>query len=94
MVLVDVVESIDRDLHGLLDSDSQLQKSLNLNLAQAGLKTGDWELAVQRANLVLAAESENAKALFRRASALIKMEEFDQVLLTEEASFIFRIKFI
>eukprot|EP00392_Amoebophrya_sp_AT5.2_P011156 g11231.t1 len=55
-----------------------LQKSLNLNLAQAGLKTGDWELAVQRANLVLAAEPENAKALFRRASALIKMEEFDQ----------------
>lgn len=54
------------------------------NMAQGSLKTGDWTKAVEYADLALRIEPNNAKALWRKASAHKALLSFDEAIAVLE----------
>mmetsp|Transcript_5416 Transcript_5416/g.18110 ORF Transcript_5416/g.18110 Transcript_5416/m.18110 type:complete len:373 (-) Transcript_5416:194-1312(-) len=55
-----------------------LKKSLWLNLAQAYLKLENWAQAQTYSNHVLEADADNVKALFRRGTALMRLNKREE----------------
>jgi len=53
-----------------------LKKAVNLNLAAAHLKIGDWKAAGAAADAVLAKDGLNGKALYRRAQARLGTQDY------------------
>jgi len=53
---------------------------LCLNIAQGYLKTKDWANAIVHADKVLEFESSNPKALYRKASAMMQMSNYSEVI--------------
>ena len=61
---------------GAKASAAELKKAVNLNLAAAHLKAGDWKAAATAADAVLAKDGLNAKALYRRAQARLGTQDY------------------
>ena len=60
-----------------LANEGSLQAICQLNQVQCHLKLGEWQLAHDLATTVLARDSDNAKALFRRGIACTQLKKFD-----------------
>jgi len=54
----------------------EVKRSAELNKAACALQLGEWELAKAACDLVLKGEPRNVKALFRRGSACVGLNEF------------------
>eukprot|EP00746_Dinoflagellata_sp_MGD_P127952 gnl/MRDRNA2_/MRDRNA2_62419_c0_seq2.p1 gnl/MRDRNA2_/MRDRNA2_62419_c0~~gnl/MRDRNA2_/MRDRNA2_62419_c0_seq2.p1 ORF type:complete len:944 (+),score=233.87 gnl/MRDRNA2_/MRDRNA2_62419_c0_seq2:74-2905(+) len=59
-----------------------LQRTLWLNLAQTELKLKRWEAAVEVCDIVLKDDPDNAKALYRRASAMVELEDAEAAVVS------------
>merc|ERR1719210_2258729 len=55
-----------------------MELRLCLNMAQGYLKTRDWANAITHADKALSRDANNAKALYRKASALMQMLSFNE----------------
>lgn len=58
----------------------KLKSQLHLNMAACQLKTSNYEMVIKNCNKCLELDNLNEKALFRRATALIAINEFDKAI--------------
>lgn len=65
----------DKEQH---DKGLETKKICELNLAQCHLKLSNFKKALELCNNVLKNDSNNAKALFRKASALMGLGEYGE----------------
>eukprot|EP00515_Schizochytrium_aggregatum_P001271 CAMPEP_0202036386 /NCGR_PEP_ID=MMETSP0962-20130828/1516_1 /ASSEMBLY_ACC=CAM_ASM_000488 /TAXON_ID=4773 /ORGANISM="Schizochytrium aggregatum, Strain ATCC28209" /LENGTH=477 /DNA_ID=CAMNT_0048600459 /DNA_START=105 /DNA_END=1538 /DNA_ORIENTATION=- len=75
---LDFIQHLDEDDEETSQAVGELQTSLNLNLAQAHLLLRNNSEAAKHATNVLETDSENVKALFRRAQARLNTASFSE----------------
>lgn len=68
-------QTLKASMNGILSKDNHdLCSIFRLNMAQALIKTKDWSEALDQLEVVLSAEPENVKALFRKAQAYYDLQ--------------------
>lgn len=67
-----------------LEEVNQILLRTNLNMSQGSLKLGDWRKAIEYADAVLEVDKIHAKALYRKAAALIELGELKEGIVALE----------